>query len=368
MPFRSPWVSNLGSPPNEAVEVKSRAPGEVALPIDAASERSRIAETLLASAAQLIKSRNEFEIIEGVCKSLCNVSEHLCLAWTWFGPGDVNVIKPQIYAGEASDYAANLVIERNLLTQLGPAFRTLSGHLTKSKKISKRSLFSPWRDVAYQHGVRSVLAVPLKSDFTGLSGIFVLYADHEDYFSQVGEGLFVAMGSLFTSVLTNAAERSVLEDEVHHDPLTGALTRRAMPIIERRLVRKSAINQMSFVMVVDLDHFKKINDGHGHSKGDEVLKETVQVLGKALRDGDDLMRWGGEEFLIFLHSSSLQDALLVAEKLRSAVEMQVSCIPVTVSIGMAPIDQSFPILHSIEMADKALYLAKSTGRNRVCMA
>lgn len=332
---------------------------------DASRERAVIAETLLASAARLMNTRSELETVQGICNALCGASQHIRLAWTWFGERDTQSIHPQAYAGAASAYAAQLVIHRNALTEIGPAFRTLNGENASDYAVSRFSIFGPWREMAQQHGVRSVLAVPLRSDYSGMSGIFVVYANQDDYFKQVGEGLFIALGALFTSVLTASAERVELERAVNHDALTGVLNRHALPVVERRMARNSLFDPRSFVLLIDLDHFKAINDTHGHAVGDEVLRRTARALRETLRREDSVMRWGGEEFLVCLLNISRDDAVRVAEKLRQAVAAIAEPVAVTASIGIAEVRAQQPLDVAIGLADKALFAAKGAGRNRV---
>lgn len=333
--------------------------------LDSSIEKAAIAETLLSSASRLLRSRKELEVIQGVCESLCGASSHVQLAWTWFGPTSAKVIRPQAYAGSARDYAANLVIDRNFITELGPAFRTIEGESLDAFKVSPWSIFGPWRTVAKEHGVRSVLAVPLHSSFSDQSGIFVIYADEEDYFAEVGTGLFKAIGALFSSVLSSSAEFAELKQTANCDALTGVLNRHALPIVERRVARSSLFDPKAYVFVIDLDHFKLVNDNHGHSTGDTVLQRTAQAMRNLLRRDDDLMRWGGEEFVVFLANTSLEDALTVAEKLRNAIELLREPVPVTISIGVAEVIPQRAIQDSIEIADQALFEAKRAGRNRV---
>lgn len=328
-------------------------------------ERAKIAETLLSSAARLIRSRKELEVIQGVCEATCGASNHIKLAWTWFGPTATTVIRPQVYSGSARNYAANLVLDRNFFTELGPAFRTVNGESPSAFKVSRWSLFRPWRIVSRDFGVRSVLVIPLHSSFSDLSGIFAIYADDENYFNEVGEGLFRALGALFSSVLTSAAEFTELAKTANSDALTGVLNRHALPIVERRIARQSVFDPKAFVFLVDLDHFKLVNDTHGHAVGDEVLRRTAQVMRGLLRRDDDLIRWGGEEFLICLTNTSFEDAQKIAEKLRHAVENTSDPVPVTVSIGMAEVMPQRALQDSIEIADQALFEAKRAGRNRI---
>jgi diguanylate cyclase (GGDEF)-like protein len=342
--------------------VRSPAPDAA---FDALAERALIAETLLASAARLMSVRGELELVRGVCEAMCQVSGHIRLAWTWFGDENTDTLRPQAYAGSASPYAAGLTIRRNLLTELGPAFRTLRGDAPEEFQVSRWSLFGPWREVARDHEVRSVMAVPLQSTLSGMGGIFVIYADQEHYFRDVGVGLFSALGELFSSVLTASAERAALEQTANHDALTGVLNRHALPILERRMVRRSLFDPQSFLLLIDVDHFKSINDTLGHARGDEVLISIATALRQALRRDDSVMRWGGEEFLVCLPGTRYEDALRVAEKLRSAIAAINGPMAVTASIGVTEVLANRALADSIEIADLAMLAAKSAGRDRI---
>jgi diguanylate cyclase (GGDEF)-like protein len=126
--------------------------------------------------------------------------------------------------------------------------------------------------------------------------------------------------------------------------------------------------------LIDIDHFKKINDRCGHAVGDAVLREFACVGRSALRENDTLGRWGGEEFLVVLPGITLDVALGVAERLRAAaLDMDVPGLAmgmrVTVSSGLATIDGDFATLEEvIAQADAALYEAKNNGRDLVCIA
>ncbi len=334
-------------------------------PFNPLVERALIAETLLASAARLMTVRGELELVRGVCESMCQVSGHIRLAWTWFGDEDTDIIRPQAYAGAGSDYAARITIRRNLLTELGPAFRTLGGEAPEEFRVSRWSLFGPWREAVHDYGVRSVMAVPLKSTFSGMGGLFVIYADQEHYFRDVGEGLFTALGELFSSVMTTSAERAALEQAINHDALTGVLNRHALPIIERSLVRRSLFDPQSYLLLIDVDHFKAINDSLGHATGDRVLKDIATTLRNALRRDDSVMRWGGEEFLVCLPNTRRDDAMRVAEKLRLAIAAIAGTMTVTASIGVAEVLADRALAASIDIADQAMLQAKLAGRNRI---
>lgn len=167
---------------------------------------------------------------------------------------------------------------------------------------------------------------------------------------------------------------TILEHETFTDPLTGVFNRRFM---DKRLVEEvSKARRYEFelaVLMLDLDHFKEINDVHGHQVGDQMLKEIGDLVGLELRDSDVLARYGGEEFLVIAPNTAPTDAKFLAERLRGRIEAHQSIpeqgnlkLQVTVSIGVANFGDDIIDQESlIRIADKNLYLAKDGGRNRV---
>jgi diguanylate cyclase (GGDEF)-like protein len=157
------------------------------------------------------------------------------------------------------------------------------------------------------------------------------------------------------------------------DSLTNCLNRRRILEVldlERKRAKRGAIFS---VCLLDIDHFKAINDSHGHSAGDEVLKKIASVVNGQLREIDSLARYGGEEFLIVLPQTALAGAALLAERVRRAVEAEAfSALPVdrrlTVSVGVAEHCPSDDIDRTLSRADVALYDAKRQGRNCVVCA
>ena len=163
-----------------------------------------------------------------------------------------------------------------------------------------------------------------------------------------------------------------LQDMASHDPLTQVLNARAYYTACEQQIAQSQRSQQPFsVLFVDLDHFKAINDTHGHAAGDEVLRVVARTLGEHLRRSDLLGRIGGEEFSVFLPDTALEGALQVAENLRQAVQQ---CHPrigeltlsITASIGVASRRPGVQTMQAIQQrADEAMYEAKKAGRNRV---
>lgn len=333
--------------------------------LDVSAERSAIAETIISSAADLIQFGGELSVVAAFCDTLCKSSQHILLAWTWFGHPDSLLVFPQVYAGAAHGYAKNLKVLRDPLTENGPAFSVLTGQQIKSFSITPDSPFPPWREAATVYGIANSLAVPLSSPDGKEVGIFVVYTGTPNYFDEMGVGLFQALGKLFSSVLSSSAEVKTLKTTVHTDSLTGAMNRHAMPGIERYMERQSETDPASFVMLIDIDHFKNVNDTYGHAVGDTVLQKTAHLMRTTLRKDDDLIRWGGEEFVVCMAQTSREKAMIVAEKLRIAVESNRDPLPVTISIGVAQVKAHRPLTESIMEADRAVYLAKRSGRNCV---
>ncbi|MBA6389989.1 GGDEF domain-containing protein [Colwellia sp. BRX10-3] len=152
------------------------------------------------------------------------------------------------------------------------------------------------------------------------------------------------------------------------DPLTSSGNRRALDLkLEKILADQNRESSKVSLLLLDLDHFKKINDNYGHANGDIVLVELVELIQKSSRALDALYRYGGEEFIILPLKVDLVEATKVAEKLRALIAKTTFAddISVTVSIGVAQYRAAESAEAWISRADAALYLAKDSGRNRV---
>jgi diguanylate cyclase (GGDEF)-like protein len=180
---------------------------------------------------------------------------------------------------------------------------------------------------------------------------------------------------LCVAVLSTPLMRSDIQhrSDAVIDQLTGMLNRKALSVRVQELTQQSTVTGEPIgVIVGDLDHFKEINDTHGHTVGDTVLKEVAYMLRKQLRAFDLAYRLGGEEFLILLPGSDLAHAEWLAERLRARVgsERVAGEIPVTISFGVGASARGEPFDYAavFAKADAALYRAKRKGRDRVCLA
>ncbi|MFK7975505.1 MAG: EAL domain-containing protein, partial [Halioglobus sp.] len=164
--------------------------------------------------------------------------------------------------------------------------------------------------------------------------------------------------------------------ELHHlatrDALTNILNRRSFnEAYEREFQEASEQGNDLVCMMIDIDHFKRINDNYGHGVGDKVIRFVADALGKEIRSGDILGRYGGEEYCVVLPNSSASDAVSIAERMRERIvagdpEMFTSAIRITASIGLCSIEsESNSKDDLLNKADRALYLAKESGRNKV---
>jgi len=160
----------------------------------------------------------------------------------------------------------------------------------------------------------------------------------------------------------------------HFDELTGLMSRRHFfENAEQYFVIASRYQKSFSILLLDLDHFKEINDTYGHMAGDDALRSFGEQLAAFKRESDIAGRFGGEEFIFLLPETNTEHAFAFAEKVRVKTEnMQITyqdeSITMTVSVGVAMYDPDHPsdnLIHLINEADKALYAAKKSGRNRV---
>jgi diguanylate cyclase (GGDEF)-like protein len=236
-----------------------------------------------------------------------------------------------------------------------------------------------------REGMRSSLTGPLVARGRPVGFIFFsslrphAFGDpHTELFRQIaGQLSLIVEKSLLLEELA-ASNRKLLEaqhalqHQAAHDALTSLWNRRGIvDMVGMELARAGREGSRLALLVIDIDHFKRVNDAHGHAVGDEVLREVARRLQEGLRSAEALGRYGGDEFIAVLRPCTVATATRVSDRLRGLVEStliptRAGLIPLTVTVGavVSSADQVFDPNGLIEVADHALYRAKREGRNR----
>ncbi|MFQ5343176.1 MAG: GAF domain-containing protein, partial [Anaerolineae bacterium] len=223
-------------------------------------------------------------------------------------------------------------------------------------------------------GIQKLLVVPLISHerVIGLMALDYTAADREFTPEQIE--LAQTIGGQVAVSIENAQLYAGMKELAITDSLTSLYNRRGFFELGRReLERARRFGRPLTAIMFDLDHFKRVNDAYGHATGDQVLAGLAECCRHELREVDLLGRYGGEEFAVLLPESGLTTARPVAERLRrqverAAIDTDRGPMTITISLGVAMLDETCADLEALlERADQALYAAKQTGRNRVCV-
>lgn len=217
-----------------------------------------------------------------------------------------------------------------------------------------------------------VLEIPMAARGEVL-GLFCIQTTRADGAARLQEiaGLGTALADAMSLALANLALGAKLRSQALRDPLTGLYNRRYMEDTLQRAVQLAQREKQDVsIVMIDLDHFKRLNDQHGHAKGDTVLRDAASVIVHQSRETDIACRYGGEELLVVMPNCSLEDAAHKAERLRIGIAaLSQPGIDVSASFGVAAIPATSSSAHDLmQAADAALYAAKEQGRNRVVTA
>jgi two-component system, cell cycle response regulator len=229
-------------------------------------------------------------------------------------------------------------------------------------------LDAPLDDVLY--GARNLAILPVRTQ----RGRGVAIVEHGARAGTRMEQRIVSMVERYRDELSSRLSTLWLIDSLREaaerDALTGLANRaRLLDALHSSTQRASRQHEPLCVAMIDVDHFKLVNDTHGHSAGDVVLRKVAEALRATVRPYDLVARYGGEEFVVILPGLALAEAVVVAERMRAAVPSHTAPRPATISVGLALFD---PALDDVEgllrRADEALYQAKGRGRDRVVSA
>ncbi len=291
------------------------------------------------------------------------------------------------YQGTVAALNASQNIDPALAAELGHRTLELSGKLQTTLDIQELvALFSEelGRDIPHQG------MYYLNKERKGIEVSIGRRSAHKCTYQLVIEGNSLGELVLFSKTPFNTEELVIIENLLcalvyplrnallYHkalesaliDPLTGARNRAGMEAALKREIELSHRHGTPMcIMLLDIDHFKSVNDNFGHAGGDFVLQAVAQCVEETIRGSDMLFRFGGEEFLIMLSCTALEGALLLAERIRQKIEA-LSFAPhrnlqITASLGVSALRQNEGLDPLFERTDKALYTAKKSGRNRV---
>lgn len=311
--------------------------------------------------------RNAFDVMsEGVVVLDAKGRVLLCnRAWQQLQPGDLGVGVGQRLS-EQPGLAAALPAE--------PAQHPWMRTLDEGRAISALPL-----QVRAADGRELPLLVntmPINDGDGAVRGCLVSFGDQSELHHA-----HAALKQAVVELEDSKAQVQRQNEELHRlatrDPLTGCLNRRAFNEAYGLLFEAARRDGTPLsCLILDIDHFKKVNDSHGHAVGDRVIQETARKLGDSARAGDLVCRYGGEEFVMALPGLDAEAALLVAERVRARVEREcgpavreVPDLRVTISLGVATLGEGIvQPSRMVELADDALYQAKRGGRNRAVLS
>lgn len=245
--------------------------------------------------------------------------------------------------------------------------RSITGLLGKSSKLRRH-----WM---WLGGLISLFAL-------GYLALIVLWEERPMLANDLVAVIMLA-GGAFTIVVTrlsfittsDVVKIGKLERDAMEDPLTGSYNRRYLERkLDEEVGRSTRLNTPLSAMMIDLDHFKHINDTYGHEVGDEVLRHVCALILGSVRPGDSVIRYGGEEFVVLAPNCSSIDVSSLGERMREEIAGSHLSLPggedlkITASFGVSSLPASGSGADMLRAADLALYTAKREGRNRLCVA
>jgi diguanylate cyclase (GGDEF)-like protein len=334
---------------------------------------------------QLESSKREQEILFRVSQALSTaltqdaVMEVGLTAAKEIVPHDFAAITE--YQVEGRRHLVRRAIGDRALDFQGLRFRdntSLTAMVVKNRHyLPYRGEFDPKQQVLFTKkaklkGMASLLVLPLVAREEPVGTLIVAATAPSAFGTSVRETL-QALANQLAVAMANARAVRQLEEMATTDGLTGCLNKRALlDQMEQKLLAAQRFGRKLSLIVIDLDHFKAVNDTYGHAAGDRVLKELGVVLRRVKRETDLVARFGGEEFCVLCEETDARGAWLLAERVREELEntevaTELGPLKVTASLGVATFpDHASTAADLFVQGDKALYEAKNRGRNQVC--
>lgn len=317
----------------------------------------------------LVESDDEKELLNRVC-DIVHSDCRFKLVWIGYRVNDEEKsIKINASCGDNGNYIENLKISwadnDHGRGPAGTSIRDKRSVVLNNTELDKN--FSPWRTAALKMGFRSIATFPILHGNEVL-GVMTVYSGEVNAFLAEEISLLTELSCNVGFGILALRDRKKVEELSIKDQLTGLYNRRKVDeVLMYELDRSKRYSSSLSLLLVDIDHFKKVNDNFGHSVGDSVLKEFAKILLEDKRSTDFIGRWGGEEFVIILPNTTIENAVLIGERVRKTTEKkEFSTVKkVTVSVGITTYEEEDSLDSLFDKADNALYRAKRGGRNRV---
>ena len=267
--------------------------------------------------------------------------------------------------------------ERQLIGSLPHGLGLLGTLLQEMTPIRLPEIGKDSRSVGFPPNhppMKSFLGVPIMAHGVLVGSLYLTEKIEEPVFTQEDEELIVGLAADAAIAIQNAKLFGEVQHLASTDSLTGLSNRRYLiELGEREFGRARRYQHPLTAIILDIDHFKKVNDTYGHAVGDQVLQDLAARCRRIVREIDIVGRYGGEEFVVLLLETDLKGACVLAERLRrhiseSPIDTDGGAVTITVSLGVTVLDdQCADLDHLLQRADQALYVSKREGRNRVSM-
>lgn len=359
------WLRRFGSIASALVTVQHAK--------TAVARQAKITEAFYEIQSRLTKHLKIEELLSVLDGALLDLFQYDRLLFTSWNP-QKNRAQIVHVAGQAHR------LERGDLFDLSDS-RSFYGSIFRNRQellvngLAEQHLFDAELDAKLGQLPAEILGVPLLNDDRKCIGVLGVESLDAGRYSALDLKLLAAIASIASNALSRAHMYQQMERLATIDGLTQIPNHRHFQtLVSQQMEAAARYSQPASLMLFDIDHFKSFNDTYGHPIGDQVLKEVARCVQGAVRASDIVARYGGEEFVVFLPMTDSVNAMMSAERVRSAVEAMGiphesgKTLKVTISIGVC----TFPDLvgskqELIDCADKAMYFSKKTGRNRVTL-
>ncbi len=291
-------------------------------------------------------------------------------------PAAIRVVSSTLTNAEPTPNERRLTAQlrfSNLLMRsldLGEVLRLFAGEIIRDFALGSATYSNETLNIDMEFGESNIHRCEYELKFDGEYFGKLHFTRDKRFTKSELERIELSISSLMPA-LRNALQYLNAMQTATRDALTGVGNRIALEIsAEREIAIARRTNQPTAILVLDIDHFKRINDRYGHSAGDRVLIETARRLRENCRESDSVFRFGGEEFIVLLSQTEENGAFTIAERIRTAIatmntQYEQMGIHITASIGIACLNRGEGLHAWFDRADRALYLAKQAGRNRV---